>query len=101
MILSEGVSAILKGKLPPKLKDPGSFTVPCTIGAKGFDRAMLDLGASINLMPLDVYRSLGLGDIKPIKISLKMADRSLVFPKGVVLRMCWSRLMSYWYRRIL
>ena len=83
--MSEEVSAILQGKLPPKLKDPGSFTVPCTVGKKSFDNAMLDLGASINLMPYHVYKTLGLDDInQDIKISLRMADRSLVFPRGVV-----------------
>ncbi|KAK9921573.1 hypothetical protein M0R45_030078 [Rubus argutus] len=85
VILSEEISEILQGKLPPKLKDPGSFTVPCTIGSKTFDSAMMDLGASINLMPYHVYKTLGLDDInQDIKISLRMADRSLVFPRGVV-----------------
>ena len=85
VILSEEVSAILQWKLLPKLKDPGSFTVPCTIGKKSFDSAMLDLGASINLMPYHVYKTLGLDDInQDIKISLRMADRTLVFPRGVV-----------------
>ncbi|XP_024178407.1 uncharacterized protein LOC112184382 [Rosa chinensis] len=82
--LSESVSAILQGKLPPKLKDPGSFTVPCTIGSRFFDKAMLDLGASINLMPYDIYRTLGLDDLKPLKISLKMADRSVVYLRGML-----------------
>ncbi|KAK9910590.1 hypothetical protein M0R45_034546 [Rubus argutus] len=61
--LSEEVSAVLLGKLPPKLKDPGSFTVPCTIGNKDFEGAMLDLGASINLMPYHIYKTLSLDDI--------------------------------------
>ena len=82
--LSEEVSAVLLGKLPPKLKDPGSFTVPCTIGNKGFEEAMLDLGASINLMPYHIYKTLSLDDIKPLKISLKMADQRTVTPRGVV-----------------
>ncbi|KAK9928810.1 hypothetical protein M0R45_025930 [Rubus argutus] len=84
IILSEDVSAVLQGKLPPKLNDPGSFTVPCIIGNKGFDKAMLDLGASINLMPYDIYKTLALDDIKPAKISLKLADRSQVVPMGIV-----------------
>ncbi|KAK9921933.1 hypothetical protein M0R45_030425 [Rubus argutus] len=84
IILSEDVSAVLQGKLPQKLNDPGSFTIPCIIGNKGFDKAMLDLGASINLMPYDVYRTLALDDIKPTKISLKLADRSQVVPMGIV-----------------
>ena len=44
---SEEVSAVLQRKLPPKLKDPGNFTIPCTIGTTRFERALLDLEASI------------------------------------------------------
>ena len=49
--LTEECSAILQRKLPQKLKDLGSFTIPCTIGNAIFERALCDLGASINLMP--------------------------------------------------
>ena len=52
--LSEECSAILQKKLPQKLKDLGSFTLPCTIGNSFFDKVLCDLGASINLMPLSV-----------------------------------------------
>ena len=52
MKLSEECSAILQKKLPQKLKDPGSFTLPCTIENSFFDKFLCDLGASINLMPL-------------------------------------------------
>ncbi|XP_065618979.1 uncharacterized protein LOC136063037 [Quercus suber] len=62
VMLTEESSAILQKKLPPKLKDPGSFTIPCTIGKSYFDRALCDVGASINLMPLSVFRKLGLGE---------------------------------------
>ncbi|XP_048140761.1 uncharacterized protein LOC125316465 [Rhodamnia argentea] len=62
--LNEECSAILQNKLPPKLKDPESFTIPCTIGNSYFDKALCDLGASINLMPHSVFRKLGLGEVK-------------------------------------
>ena len=52
--LNEECSAILLNKLPQKLKDPGSFTISCTIGSINFDNALCDLGASINLMPLSI-----------------------------------------------
>ena len=52
--LTEECSAILQRKLPQKLKDPSSFTIPCTIGNAIFERALCDLGASINLMPLSM-----------------------------------------------
>ena len=50
--LSKECNAILQKKLPPKLKDPGSFIIPCAIGNSVFEKALCDLGASINLMPL-------------------------------------------------
>ena len=68
--LTEECSAIIQRKLPPKLKDPGSFTVPCAFGDTIFERALCDLGASINLMPLSIYRQLGLGEVKATNITL-------------------------------
>ena len=58
--LTEECSAILQRKLPQKLKDPGSFTIPCTIGNAIFERALSDLGASINLMPLSIFKTFGI-----------------------------------------
>ena len=60
--VGENVSAILQRKLPPKCKDPGSFTIPCVIGNTRFESAMLDLGASINVMPYSIYASMNLGE---------------------------------------
>ncbi|PIN24584.1 hypothetical protein CDL12_02682 [Handroanthus impetiginosus] len=57
--LTEECSVIIQNKLPPKLKDLGSFTIPCTIGTHFLGRALYDLGASINLMPDSIYRTLG------------------------------------------
>ncbi|CAN6586155.1 unnamed protein product [Malus baccata var. baccata] len=62
--VGENVSAILQRKLPPKCKDPGSFTIPCVIGNTTFESAMLDLGASINVMPYSIYASMNLGELK-------------------------------------
>ncbi|XP_062085856.1 uncharacterized protein LOC133791964 [Humulus lupulus] len=56
--LTEGCSAMLKSKIPPKLKDPGSFTIPCSIGGRDVGRALCDLGASINLMPMSIFKKL-------------------------------------------
>ena len=56
----ENCSAILQKKIPPKHKDPGSFTVPCKIGETNFTKAMLDLAASINVMPFSIYASLNI-----------------------------------------
>ena len=62
--LTEECSAVLQRKFPPKLKDPGSFTIPYTIGKLFFDKCLCDLGASINLMPLSVFKTLGLPEPK-------------------------------------
>ncbi|XP_068315019.1 uncharacterized protein, partial [Pyrus communis] len=62
--VGENVSAILQRKLPPKCKDPGSFTIPCIIGNTRFEQSMLDLGASINVMPYSIYASMNLGELK-------------------------------------
>ncbi|CAN6579303.1 unnamed protein product [Malus baccata var. baccata] len=62
--VGENESAILQRKLPPKCKDPGSFTIPCVIGNTRFESAMLDLGASINVMPYSIYASMNLGELK-------------------------------------
>ncbi|KAK6147887.1 hypothetical protein DH2020_018799 [Rehmannia glutinosa] len=82
--LTEECSAILQRKLPQKLRDPGSFTITCTIGDSYFNKALCDLGASINLMSLSVFRKLGLGEITPSTITLQLADRSLTYPRGVI-----------------
>ena len=82
--LTEECSAIIQRKLPQKLKDPGSFTVPCEIGGSVFEKALCDLGASINLMPLSIFRRLGLGEAKPTRVTLQMADRSIKHPRRVI-----------------
>ncbi|CAN6560291.1 unnamed protein product [Malus baccata var. baccata] len=82
--VSENVSAILQRKLPPKCKDPGSFTIPCVIGNTKFEHAMLDLGASINVMPYSIYASMNLGELKNDGVIIQLADRSNAYPKGVL-----------------
>ncbi|KAK3228817.1 hypothetical protein Dsin_000698 [Dipteronia sinensis] len=67
--LNEEVSAVLLRKLPQKLKDPGSFTILCIIETQRFEKALLDLGASINLMPFSVFESLKIGELKGTSIS--------------------------------
>ncbi|CAL2256440.1 unnamed protein product [Prunus armeniaca] len=82
-MLSDNVSAVLQRKLPPKLQDPASFTSPCIIGERKFNKALLDLGASVNLMPYSMYEHLGLGELKHISISLQFVDRSVKYPRGI------------------
>ncbi|XP_071933609.1 uncharacterized protein [Coffea arabica] len=82
--LTEECSAIIQNKLPPKLKDPGSFSIPCTIGNVDFSKALCDLGASVSLIPLTVARQLGLHELKRTNITLQLADRSIRYPLGVL-----------------
>ncbi|CAN6697911.1 unnamed protein product [Malus baccata var. baccata] len=82
--VSENVSAVLQRKLPPKCKDPGSFTIPCVIGNTRFEQCMLDLGASINVMPYSIYASMNLGELKQDGVIIQLADRSNAYPKGVL-----------------
>ena len=82
--MGENVSAILQKKLPPKCKDPGTFTIPCTIGNVGIGKAMCDLGASINVMPLSIYESLNVGTLKETGVIIQLADRSVVYLVGVL-----------------
>ena len=82
--LTEQVSAIIQRKYPVKYKDPGSPTISVNIGGNCIDKSLLDLGASVNLMPYSVYKQLGLGELKPTNITLSLADRSVKIPKGIV-----------------
>ena len=82
--LTKECNAILQRKLPRKLKDPDSFIIPCKIGNSIFKRALCDLGASINLMPLSIFKRLGLGEARPTTVTLQLADRSLKHPHGVI-----------------
>ncbi|KAK1417158.1 hypothetical protein QVD17_26281 [Tagetes erecta] len=82
--LSEECSAAVQNKLPQKMTDPGSFTIPCFIGSLSVTNALADLGASINLMPYSVYAKLDLGELLPTRMSIQLADRSVKYPRGIV-----------------
>ncbi|XP_052171601.1 uncharacterized protein LOC127787578 [Diospyros lotus] len=84
VMLTEESSTILQNKLPPKLKDLESFTIPYTIGSLFFERALCDLGATINLIPYSIFRTLGLGEEKPTRISLQLPDQSVKHPRGII-----------------
>ncbi|KAM6578041.1 hypothetical protein CsatB_029878 [Cannabis sativa] len=82
--LIEECSAILQKKLPPKLKDPGSFKISCSIGGSVETKTLGDLGASVNLMPLSVFQKLKLGEAHPTNVSLQMADHSIMHRRGMI-----------------
>ncbi|XP_061351099.1 uncharacterized protein LOC133296164 [Gastrolobium bilobum] len=71
-------------KLPPKLKDPGIFTIPCSISNTYIGQALYDLGASINLMPKSIFTKLGIGEARLTTITLQLANRSIIYPEGKI-----------------
>ncbi|XP_070013707.1 uncharacterized protein [Nicotiana sylvestris] len=81
--MTHQVSAIVHS-MAPKLEDPDAFTIPCTIGSADFAKALCDLGESINLMPYSVFKTLGIGQPRPISMRLKMADRTIKRPLGII-----------------
>ncbi|XP_021649195.2 uncharacterized protein LOC110641686 [Hevea brasiliensis] len=82
--LIEECSAILQNKLPPKLKDPGSFSIPYLIGNMNIDKALYDLSASVSLMPLSICQKLNVGELRPTTFSLQLIDRSVKYPVGIL-----------------
>jgi len=82
--LTDQVSALLLHKTPPKYKNHGCPTISRIIGDHGVEQALLDLGASVNLMPYLVYLQLGLGDIKLTSVVLQLADWSVKRPRGMI-----------------
>ncbi|XP_022019247.1 uncharacterized protein LOC110919284 [Helianthus annuus] len=84
VVMNESCSAILQNRLPTKMGDLGSFTLPCLIGNMSVSHALADLGASINLMPYKVFTKLDLGESSPTSMSIRLADRSIKYPRGFV-----------------
>ncbi|GKB89219.1 retrotransposon protein [Tanacetum coccineum] len=69
--------------LPQKEKDPGSFTLPCLINNICFDKALVDLGASVSVMPFSTYTNHGLGDLSHPKMTIELPNRTIKQPKGI------------------
>ncbi|XP_057982368.1 uncharacterized protein LOC131167588 [Malania oleifera] len=82
--LTEQLSALIEQRIPPKYKDLGCLTIAYSIGNHEFGQALLDLEASVNLMPYSIYLQSGLGEIKPTTVVLQLADRLVNIPWGVV-----------------
>ncbi|GJU67266.1 reverse transcriptase domain-containing protein [Tanacetum coccineum] len=81
--LNKNCSAMLLKKIPEKLGDPGKFLIPCNFPGMDVCHALADLGASINLMPLSIWKKLSLPDLTPTRMTLELADRSITYPKGL------------------
>ncbi|RDX94637.1 hypothetical protein CR513_22956, partial [Mucuna pruriens] len=83
LIKNEQVSALIQPIMPKKCGDPNTFSVPCTIGKCNFD-VIVDLGASINVKPSSIYKSLRLSVLEPIGIVIQLENRSIAHPLGIL-----------------
>ncbi|GKA83315.1 reverse transcriptase domain-containing protein [Tanacetum coccineum] len=81
--VNENCSAVILKKLPEKLGDPGKFLIPCDFPELVECLALADLGASINLMPLSIWKNLSLPELTPTQMILKLVDRSTTSPSGI------------------
>jgi len=75
---------VIQNKLPAKLKDPGSFSIPCLIGNVSINRALCDLGSTVSLMAISTCETLELGEIRPTTFSLQSTDHFVKYPAGVL-----------------
>ncbi|XP_070022000.1 uncharacterized protein [Nicotiana sylvestris] len=82
--LTQTCSAVVTRPVAEKLLDLGSFTIPRTIGNFAFAKALCYLGASINLMPLAIYKRLGIGRARPTSMLLQLANRTVKRPSGIL-----------------
>ncbi|GKA82197.1 DNA-directed DNA polymerase [Tanacetum coccineum] len=83
--MNERCSAVLLNKLPSKENDPVSFTIPCDIGQLHINNALVDLGASISLMPYTMYKKLSLGEPEATRMSLELADKFVLLIDFIIL----------------
>ncbi|WJZ99817.1 hypothetical protein VitviT2T_018232 [Vitis vinifera] len=81
---SEILEVLRQWKSLVKYKDSGCPTISVTIGGVPVERALLDLAASVNLLPYSIYEQLGLGELKPTSITLSLADRFVKIPRGII-----------------
>ncbi|GJV02412.1 reverse transcriptase domain-containing protein [Tanacetum coccineum] len=81
--VNEKCSAVILKKLPKKFRDPGKFLIPCDFLEIVECLSLADLGASINLMPLSIWKKLSLPELTPTRMILELADRSTTSPSGI------------------
>ncbi|KAK9928647.1 hypothetical protein M0R45_025771 [Rubus argutus] len=84
ILLKEEASAIIQSRVSPDIYDSTSFVIGCKIGEKFFDGALMDMGTSINIMPLATFRKLAIGSLQPTSISVQLADEIFRMPLGIV-----------------
>jgi len=84
VFLTTNISELLSGLIPVKYKNLGCLTIACTIRQAEINRTLLDLGASINLLPFSVYQPLGLDDLSPTRVIIQLADHLAKVLKGKI-----------------
>ena len=84
IMLFKDVSIVLLNPLPQKMKNPDAPLISCVIGGITFDRALLDLGPCVNLLPTSVYEQFGIEELKPISVILQLSDRSIKMLYGLI-----------------
>ena len=82
--MTEQSTSLIRNNFPPKYKDPGSPTISIVVGNSKLGHALVDLGASVNLLPYSVYVELGLGESEPTNITLQLVDRNVKIPRGIM-----------------
>ncbi|XP_071741900.1 uncharacterized protein [Rutidosis leptorrhynchoides] len=82
--LTEHLSAVISGTLPPKFKDPETPLISATVGNVNVKKALLDLGASINMLPFCLVDRYELGVMKRTYIIIQIADQSIKTPRGML-----------------
>ncbi|XP_016730501.1 uncharacterized protein [Gossypium hirsutum] len=82
--LTKDCNVFLQNKLTSKLKDPGSFTIPCNISESYYGKTLCDLGVSNNLMPKSTFKLLGIGEVRPTTVTIQLTDQSLAYLKGKI-----------------
>ena len=84
VFMTKQSTSLIRNNLPPKYKDPGSPIISIVVGNSKLGHGLVDLGASVNLLPYSVYVKLGLRELEPTNITLQLADRSVKVPRGIV-----------------
>ena len=82
--MTEQSTSLIRNNFPPKYKDPGSPTISIVVGNSKLECDLVDLGASVNLLPYSAYVDLGLRELEPTNITLQLADRSVKIHGGIV-----------------
>ncbi|XP_010546476.1 PREDICTED: uncharacterized protein LOC104818558 [Tarenaya hassleriana] len=77
-------SALIQHELPLKRSDRGSFSIPCKMGNVSINCALYDLGASVSVLPLSIFKKLNVGELKPTRMTLQLTDRSVKYPVGIL-----------------